>query len=213
MRVVLVEVELTLESLVWPLAAGGCVADVGEVTPGVAGFRAVVDVVVAVRGLDEAAEVAFDRVDVRRAAVLMVEDRRFSSSDPEGWDLWVAVAVEEGRLVAVAVVVGRVGGLLNPPVAAPVRVAELAVGFVAADVLAGRRAVVVAAAGFLAADVVLAGLVPAAEPVFFAGAAAAGEDRGFSAGAADEASGGALAGGRSGVAGAPAGASSCETTS
>lgn len=65
--------------------AVGRVAEVGEATLEAAGFRAVVVVVEAVGfGLDEGADVVLDKVEVRRAAVPKVEDRRLSSSDTEG---------------------------------------------------------------------------------------------------------------------------------
>lgn len=142
-----------------------------------------------------------------------------------------------GRLAAVELAPGRVGGLLNPPVAVPVRVAELEVGFVAVEeVVPGRRAaVVVVVPGFFAAVVVPVLLGPVVAG-FFAGAAAAEGDLGFSveasagesstgpssAGAASTggaSAGGASAGGASTggaarvSAGASAGASSCWTTS
>lgn len=114
---------------------------------------------------------ALDRVDVRRAALPRVEVRRLSSSDTDEVGRWAdEVAVVEVRLAAVEVVVGRVGGLLSPPVAVPVRVDELAAGLVAVEEVAGRRAVVVVVvAGFFAAEVAV--FVPVAEAGFFTGAA------------------------------------------
>lgn len=158
-------------------------ADVGEVTLGAAGFRAAVVVVEVVGfGLDEAAaEVELDKFDVRRAVVPKVEVRRFSSSDPEGGARLVdAGPVTDERLAAVDVVAGRVGGLVSPPVAAPVRVAELDVGFVAEEVVAGRRAALVVVAGFLAA--VPVAVLDAAPAAFFTGAAVVDEDLGFCVG-------------------------------
>lgn len=88
-RVVLVE--LMLGSLVWPagLVVAGLEDDVGEVTlDDAAGFLVVVVVEVAAGfGLvpGELAEVALDKVEVRRAAVPSVEVLRlFSSSDADG---------------------------------------------------------------------------------------------------------------------------------
>lgn len=79
----------------------------------------------------------------------------------------------EVRLAAVEVVVGRVGGLLNPPVAVPVRDDELPVGLVAVDEeAAGRRAVVVVVvAGFFVVEVAV--FVPVAAAGFLTGAAPA----------------------------------------
>lgn len=185
-RVVLVE--LTLAVLAWlgALAAVGF-AEVGDVALEVAGFLAVVVVEdVAVFGLGEAADEEVDSVEVRLAAVLLkAEGRRFSSSEAEAVDL---CAVEEPtvdvRLVAVELAVGRVGGLVKPPLVL-VRVPEDAVGFVALEeVVAGRRVVVVELVdvGFLAAVEEVADLAPAV-PVagFFTGAATG--DGVFSAGA------------------------------
>lgn len=84
------------------------------------------------------------------------------------------MAVVEVRLVAVELAGGRVGGLLNPPPAALVRV-ELAVGFVAVEEdAAGRRAAVeaVPVAGFFAAVALPAGLAPFAAAGFLTGGAA-----------------------------------------
>lgn len=88
-------VELMLESLVWPagLVALGLDEDVGEVTLGdaaavAAGFLVVVVVVELAAGFGfvpgELAEVALDKVEVRRAAVPRVEVLRlFSSSEAD----------------------------------------------------------------------------------------------------------------------------------
>lgn len=185
MRVVLVE--LTLAVLAWlgAFAVLG-LAEVGEVTLDVAGFLAVdvVDEVVAL-GLGGAADEEADRVEVRLAAVLLkAEGRLFSSSETEGVDL---CAVEDPtvdvRFVAVELVVGRVGGLVKPPLV-PVRVPEDAVGLVALDdVVVGRRAVVVELvdAGFFAAAEEVAVLAPAMLVAVFLVGAATG-DRVFSVG-------------------------------
>lgn len=152
--------------------AAGRVADVGEVADVDAGFRAVVVVEVVGFGLAAVEEVALDRVDVRRDAAPRVEVRRLSSSDTEEAGRWAdEVAEVEVRLAAVEVAAGRVGGLLSPPVAVPVRVDEVAVGLVAVEDVAGRRAVVVVVAGFFAAEVAV--LVPVAAAGFFTGAGAA----------------------------------------
>lgn len=183
--------------------------DVGEVTLDDAGFLVAVVVVVEEEAagfglvLGELEEVALDRVEVRRAAVLPRVEvlRLFSSSEADGLE---DVAVDV-RLAAVELAGGRVGGLLSPPPAALVRV-ELAVGFVAVEeVVAGRRAavVVVPGAGFLAAVALPGVLGPFAAAGFLTGGAAA------AAGAASAAAG--AAGG--GDWGFSAGASSCWTTS
>lgn len=180
-------------------------AEVGEVTLVPAGFRAAAVVVGvdddAVLGFAEAEE-ALDRVEVRRAAVPKVDPRRFSSSEAEAAPRAVedAVPVVERRFVAleVEVAVGRVGGLLKPPLVVPVRVAELAVGLVADEVVPGRRAAVVVVAGFFAAGV--PAVFGAVVAVFFAGAAA--EGAGF---CSIVSAGGSSAGGRLSVEGASAG--------
>lgn len=172
--------ELMLEVLVWlgALAAVG-LAEVGEVTPEVAGFLAaeVVDEVV-VLGLDDAADEEADSVDVRLAVVPKAEGRRFSSSETEDVDL---CAVEDPtvdvRLVAVELAAGRVGGLLKPLLVL-VRVPEDAVGFVALDeVVVGRRAAVVELVdvGFLAAADEVAVLAPAVVVAVFLVGATAGD--------------------------------------
>lgn len=123
-------------------------------------------------GLAAVEEVALDKVEVRRDAVPRVELRRLSSSDTEDVGRWAdEFAVVEARLAAVEVMVGRVGGLLKPPVAVPVRVDELAAGLVAVDEVAGRRAVVVFVTGFLATEVAV--FVPVAEAGFLTDAAPA----------------------------------------
>lgn len=151
-------------------------ADVGEVTGAAAGFRAVVLLVVAVVGFGFAAvEVALLRVEVRRdGAAPKVEVRRLSSSDTEEVGRWADEDATEVRLAAVEVAVGRVGGLLSPPVAVPVRADDA--GFVAVEVAAGRRAVVVVVVGFFAAPTAdlapAADLGPVAVAAFFTGGAA-----------------------------------------
>lgn len=185
MRVVLVE--LTLAVLAWlgAFAVLG-LAEVGDVTLDVVGFLAVdvVDEFVAL-GLGGAADEEADRVEVRLAAVLLkAEGRLFSSSETEGVDL---CAVEDPtvdvRFAAVELVVGRVGGLVKPPLVL-VRVPEDAVGLVALDdVVVGRRAVVVELvdAGFFAAAEEVAVLAPAVLVAVFLVGAATG-DRVFSVG-------------------------------
>lgn len=159
-------------------------ADVGDVTGAGAGFRgAVVEEVVEVVGFGfAAAEVALDRVEVRRDAAVIEVGRRLSSSDTEDAGRWAVEDTAEVRLAAVEVVFGRVGGLLSPPVAVAVR-AEDAVGFVAVEDVAGRRAVVVVVvdvvAGFFAAGT--AALAPVAVVGFFPGAVAGAGDSDFSA--------------------------------
>lgn len=198
-------VELTLAVLAWlgALAVVGLGAEVGEVTLEVAaGFRAVevVEEVVAL-GLGDAADEEVDSVEVRLAVVLKAEGRRFSSSEREGVDL---CAVEDPtvdvRFVAVELAVGRVGGLVKPPLVL-VRVPEDAVGLVALDdVVVGRRVVVVELvdAGFFAAVEEVASLaLVVGVVVFFAGAATG--DWAFSVGTS--------------AGGASTGASSCWTTS
>lgn len=164
-------------------------------------------------GLAAVEEVALERVEVRRDAVPRVDVRRLSSSETDEAGRWPdEVAVVDVRLAAVEVVVGRVGGLLRPPVAVPVRVDELAEGLVAVEEVAGRRAVVVVVAGFLAAEVAV--FVPVVEAGFFTGAApvAGAGDWGFSA---EASAGGASAAEDSAAAaaeasaGASEGASSC----
>lgn len=180
-RVVLVE--LMLESLVWPRGAAGRVEDVGEVALEVAGFRAVVvvDVEAVGLGLAAAVDVVLDMAEVRRAAVPKVEVRRLSSSDTDDVERCAdEEAVVAGRLVAVELAAGRVGGLLSPPVAAPVRVDEVAGGFVAVEVAPGRRAAVVVEAGFFAA--VATPVLEAVVVGFFAAVAVEGT-LDFSAGA------------------------------
>lgn len=205
-RVVLVE--LMLESLVWPRAAAGRVEDVGEVALEVAGLRAVVvaaDVEVVDLGLAAAVDVVLDMAEVRRAAVPRVEVRRLSSSDTDDVERCAEEAVVEVRLVAVELAAGRVGGLLSPPVAVPVRVVEVGVGFVAVEVVPGRRAAVVVEAGFF--EAVTVPVLETVEAGFFAGAAVEGA-LDFSA---EGSAGGSSATGAS--TGASAGASSCWTTS
>lgn len=179
-------------------------ADVGEVALDVAGLRAVVvvDVDVVGFGLAAAEEVVLDMAEVRLAAVPRVELRRLSSSETDDVERWVeeGAAVDE-RLVAVELAAGRVGGLLSPPVAVPVRAVEEAAGFVAVDDVAGRRAAVVVVAGFFAAP---ATPVLVAVVAGFLTGAAVDEALGFSAGGS--------AGGAS-AAGASEAASSCWTTS
>lgn len=174
-------------------------------------------------GLGAAEEAVPDIVEVRRDAVPRVEVRRLSSSETEEVGRWAEeVAVVEVRLAAVEVAVGRVGGLLSPPVTVPVRGEEVAAGLVAVEDVAGRRAAVVVVAGFFATEVAV--LVPVAAAGFFAGAAGAAAAAGagdldFSAGASAGGSS-AAAGSASTVAastaastGASEGASSCCTTS
>lgn len=161
-------------------------AEVGEVTLDVAGFLAVevVDDVVAL-GLGDAADEEVDRVEVRLAAVpLKAEGRFFSSSETDGVDL---CAVEDPtvdvRFVAVELAVGRVGGLVKPPLVLA-RVPEDAVVLVALDdVVAGRRAVFVELvdAGFFATAEEVADLAPVVLAAVFLVGAATG-DRAFSVG-------------------------------
>lgn len=147
-------------------------AEVGEVTLDVAGFLAA-DVVeeAVILALGDAADEEVDSVEVRLAAVLKAEGRRFSSSETEGEDLCaVDDPTVDVRFVAVELATGRVGGLVKPPLVL-VRVPEDAVGFVAVDDVVGRRAVVVelVEAGFFAVPVVPAVLAPAVVvAVFFA---------------------------------------------
>lgn len=190
----------------------------GEVALEAAGLRAVVVVDVADvvdLGFGAAVDDAPDIAEVRRAAVPRVEVRRLSSSDTEDVERCAdETAVVEGRLAAVELAAGRVGGLLSPPVAEPVRVAdELEVGFVVVELVAGRRAVVVVVAGFLV--VVEVPVLEAVVVGFFVGAAAAEEALGFSAGASAPTAGastGDVSVPEASV-GASAGASSCWTTS
>lgn len=183
--------------------------DVGEVAGAAAGFRAVVVVVAAVGFGFAAVEVALVRVEVRRdGAAPKVDVRRLSSSDTEEAGRWADEVAIEVRLVAVEVAVGRVGGLLSPPAAVPVRVDDV-VGFVAVEDVAGRRAVVVVVvAGFFAAPT--ADLGPVAAAGFFTGAAAGAGDSGFSVGASTGASTGvsSATGGRDSVGEVSGGASS-----
>lgn len=191
--------------------------DVGEVALEAAGLRAVVVVDVADvvdLGFGAAVVDAPDIAEVRRAAVPRVEVRRLSSSDTEDVERCAdEAAVVDGRLAAVELAAGRVGGLLSPPVAELVRVAdELEVGFAVVELVAGRRAVVVVA-GFLV--VVEVPVLEAVVVGFLVGAAAAEEDLGFSAGASAPTAGastGDVSVPEASV-GASAGASSCWTTS
>lgn len=182
--------------------------DVGEVELGVAVLRAVVvvDVEDVGLGLAAAVDVVLDIAEVRRAAVPRVEVRRLSSSDTDDVERCADEgAVVEARLVAVELAAGRVGGLLSPPVAVPLRVVEVAAGFVAVEVVPGRRAAVVVEAGFFAA--VAVPVLEVAVMGFFAGEAVEGA-LDFSAGASAVGSSAAAA-----STGASAGASSCWTTS
>lgn len=182
--------------------------DVGDVTPGVGAFLAVVTVVAAEDaglGLGVPALVELVKVEVRRAAVLRVEDLRFSSSDAEGWDLCAEAAVA-GLLATVEPAGGRVGGLVKPPLAAaPVRVAELAVGLVRLEeVVPGRRAAGAPTVEVLfAAVVVPAGFEPLAVAAagFFTGGAPA------PSAAAEGSAGGASTAGASAAGASAAGAS------
>lgn len=182
-RVVLVE--LMLESLV----CDGALVVVGRgegLFTDVAGFR-VAAVVVDDVGLCLLGEVAVPdvlaMVDVRReaAAVPTVEVRFFSSSDAEGADRVRPVVVV--RFAAVVPPGGRVGGLVNPLLAAAlVRVVELVVGLASEPVVApGRRAPVAEVVdGFFTPDVEPSDLAPLAS--FFRGAVAAGVASGFASG-------------------------------
>lgn len=181
-----------------------------------AGFRAAAVVAgeedAAVLGLAEAAEEALERVEVRREAVPKVDVRRFSSSEADAAPRAVVdvVPVVDRRFVAVEVelAVGRVGGLLNPPLVVLVRVAELAVGFAAEEVVPGRRAAVVVVAGLFAA--VVPAVFEAAVAAFFTGAAAAVEEAGFgSAGGSSTGAGDPWEGASVGGAASATGASSC----